>query len=84
MDSTNSGPRGLRLIGNDGDLDSTDRVYKGRLADVGSTNKGHKSATHSYRVVTNTTRSAKKNLQHKNQSPMFQWSPILVARPDTL
>ena len=84
MDSTNSGARCLWLIRNNGDLDSTYRVYKRRLADVGSANKGYKSATHSYRVVTNATRSAKKNSQHKIQSPMFRWSPIPVARPDTL
>ena len=84
MDSTNSGARCLWLIRNDGDLDSTYRVYKRRLADVGPTNKGYKSATHSYRVVTNATRSAKKNLHHKIQTPMLRWSPIQVARPDTL
>ena len=65
MDSTNSGARCLWLIRNDGDLDSTYRVYKRRLADIGPTNKGYKSATHSYRVVTNATRSAKKNSLHK-------------------
>ena len=84
MDSTNSGASGLWLIRNDGDLDSTYRVYERRLADVGPTNKGYKSATHSYRVVTNATCRAKKNSQHKIQSPMFRWSPIPVARPDTL
>ena len=84
MDSTNSGASGLWLIRNDGDLDSTYRVYERRLADVGPTNKGYKSATHSYRVVTNATCSAKKNSQHKIQSSMFRWSPIPVARPDTL
>lgn len=84
MDSTNSGARGLWLIRNDRDLDSTYRVYKRRLADVGPTNKGYKSATHSYRVVTNATRGAKKNSQHKIQSPMFRWSPIPATRPDTL
>ena len=84
MDSTNSGACCLWLIRNNGDLDSTYRVYKRRFADVGPTNKGYKSATHSYRVVTNTTRSAKKYLYHKIQSPMFRWSPIPVARPDTL
>ena len=84
MDSTNSGACCLWLIGNNGDLDSTYRVYKRRFADVGPTNKGYKSATHSYRVVTNATCSAKKNSQHKIQSPMFRWSPIPAARPDTL
>ena len=84
MDSTNSGASGLWFIGNDRDLDPANCVYERRLANVGSTNKGYKSATHSYRVVTNTTRSAKKNLYHKIQSPIFRWSPIPVARPDTL
>ena len=84
MDAANSGARGLRLIRDDRDLDPANCVYKSRLANVGSTNKGHKSATHSYRVVTNTTRGAKKNSPHKIQSPKFRWSPILVSRPDTL
>lgn len=84
MDSTNSGARGLRLIRNDGDLDSADRVYKGGLADVGPANKGHKSATHSYRVVTNTTCGAKKNLNDKILSTMDRRSPNLISLPDTL
>ena len=84
MNATNSGARCLRLIRNDRDLDPANCIYKRRLANVGSTNKGHKSATHSYRVVTNPTSSAKKNSHHELQSPMFRWSPILVARPDTL
>ena len=84
MDSTNSGTRGLRLVRNDGDLDSADRVYKRRLANVGSTNKSHKSATHSYRVVTNMTRGAKKNLNDTIRSTMHRRSPNLITRPDTL
>ena len=71
MDSTNSGAGGLRLIRNDGDLDSTNRVYKRGLANVGSTNKGYKSAAHSYRVVTNATDCAKKNSERKFQSAVF-------------
>ena len=84
MNATNSGTSCLRLVGNDRDFDPANRVYERRLANVGSTNKGYKSATHSYRVVTNATCSAKKNSQHKIQSSMFRWSPIPVARPDTL
>ena len=84
MNATNSGTSCLRLVGNDRDFDPANRVYERRLANVGSTNKGYKSATHSYRVVRNTTRGAKKNLYHIIQSPMFRWSPIPIARPDTL
>ena len=71
MDSTNSGARGLGLIRNDGDLDPANCVYERRLANVGSTNKGYKSAAHSYRVVTNATDCAKKNSERKFQSAVF-------------
>ena len=84
MDSANSGTCSLRLVRNDGDLDSADRVYERRLANVGPANKGHKSATHSYRVVTNATQGAKKNLNDKILLAMHQRSPHLITRPDTL
>ena len=71
MNATNSGTSCLRLVGNDRDFDPADRVYERRLANVGSTNKGYKSATHSYRVVTNTTDCAKKNSERTFQSAVF-------------
>ena len=67
MNATNSGTSCLRLVGNDRDFDPANRVYERRLANVGSTNKGYKSATHSYRVVTNTTVGAKK-ISHSEKS----------------
>jgi hypothetical protein len=65
MDTANSGACRLWLIRHNRDLDAADCVYERRLSNVGSANKGYKSATHSYRVVTNTTHSAKKNSQCK-------------------
>ena len=67
MNATDPSSSGLRLIGNNRDLDPADCVYERRLANVGSTNKGYKSAAHSYRVVTNTTVGAKK-ISHSEKS----------------
>ncbi len=71
MNATNSGTSGLWFIGNDRDLDPANCVYERRLANVGSTNKGYKSAAHSYRVVTNATDCAKKNSERTFQSAVF-------------
>ena len=71
MDATDSRACRLRFIGNNRDLDPTNCVHERRLANVGSTNKGYKSAAHTYTVVTNVTDSAKKNFDHTFQSAMF-------------
>ena len=84
VNTPNSSTSGLRFIGNDRDLDPANCIYERRLANVGSTNKGYKSAAHSYRVVTNVTDCAKKNFAHTFQSALFLRSPIHIARPATL
>ena len=84
MNAANSRTSGLWLIGNDRDFDPANCVYERRLANVGSTNKGYKSAAHSYRVVTNALDGAKKNFDRTNQSATFRRSPILITRPDTI
>ena len=63
MNATDPSSSGLRLIGNNRDLDPADCVYERRLANVGSTNKGYKSPMNSYRLLKNTTHGAKKNFQ---------------------
>jgi hypothetical protein len=71
VNAANSRTSGLWLVGNNRDFDPANCVYERRLANIGSTNKGYKSAAHSYRVVTNATDCAKKNSERRFQSAVF-------------
>ena len=84
MDSANSSSGGLRLIRDNRYFDATNCIYEGRLTCVGSTNKGYKSAAHSYRVVTNIADCAKKNFDHADEPLEIFWSPFHFARPAKL